>query len=144
MRRCRVRSSNGSIDASTKVIAYSIVTGLLAAHIITGDKIATTLAWVSLLVAGDPDAGHIEIDGTISPPEIRLYGPTGELAIRMNGDENYFNGDVIAQTLTLIGPAEIRGDAHVTKTGSLTLNSRAASPHRSADALAGAYRAADS
>jgi hypothetical protein len=122
--------ADGSIDAATKLIAYSIVAGLVAAGTMTADKFAATLAWVSKLVAGDPAAGRIELDGTLANPQFAIYSPTNELMVRLgtDGAPMYFNGDLVAQTLTLIGAGEIRGAMSLAKDAVMTVQTGVQAP----------------
>lgn len=100
------------------IIANSITAGQIAAGAIGAEQLASEIILGGLIIAGDPDAAHLELDSD----GLRIFNASLDLILNAptDGSEIYINAAVEALSLTVPGDAVFQGDANQFAISSVT------------------------
>lgn len=99
----------------------------IQAGAITADSLASTIVLTSLLVAGDPDEQHVEIDST----GILMYDANDEPVASFptdSGSPVYVKGDIVASSLIATDSAEFRDTASIATGAVMTAQAGTSAP----------------
>ena len=107
-----------SVDGSD-IIVGTVIADAARAGIIGATALAATIALLGTIIAGDPAAARCELNAA----GFRVYAADGTLLVNLptDGSAMYFNGQVLASSLTVSGTAEFDGAVNLAKTAVVTL-----------------------